>query len=233
VIAGGACIALLLGAAVALRRRVPLAALGIAWFLVALLPESSLVPIRDVMVEHRTYLPMAGLCWAAAGLLGLLSSRRARIALPALAIAGLLVATHARNRVWRSEVSLWSDVTRKSPHKARGFNNLAMALEATGRTGEAEAAYRRSLAIEPGYLYGRVNLGRLLGLSGRFRESVQVLEEARRLAPREIDVLVNLGNAWWGLGDTARAVTSFEQALEVDPSAKKPAANLARLRGQQ
>src|SRR5262249_46809176 len=60
--------------AILASRRYPLLALGWAWFLLTLTPESSLVPIRDVMVEHRTYLPVAGLCWGAAAVLGNLSA---------------------------------------------------------------------------------------------------------------------------------------------------------------
>jgi hypothetical protein len=65
-ILGLGILVLLTVGAIAIRRRHPLVALGWAWFLVTLLPESSLFPIRDVCVEHRAYLPMAGLCWAAA-----------------------------------------------------------------------------------------------------------------------------------------------------------------------
>jgi Flp pilus assembly protein TadD len=232
VMAGIGClVAASVGAALA-RRRYPVLALGWIWFIVCLIPESSLVPIRDVMYEHRTYLPMAGLAWGAAALLAdFAAGGRGRVLAPALVVAALVAVTHARNRVWRDEVSLWSDVTVKSPHKARGFNNVAMALEAGGRAGEAEAAYRRAIAVEPDYIYARVNLGRLYGLAGRYREAVAVLEEARTLAPNEVEVMTNLGTAWWGLGDTTRAAAFYRRALEVAPEARQPALNLARLRG--
>jgi hypothetical protein len=42
-----------------------LAALGIVWFYLALAVESSIIPIRDVICEHRLYLPSAGLIMAA------------------------------------------------------------------------------------------------------------------------------------------------------------------------
>ena len=33
---------------------------GIFWFFLTLLPESSIIPIKDVIFEHRLYLPMVG-----------------------------------------------------------------------------------------------------------------------------------------------------------------------------
>lgn len=44
------------------RRRQPLAAFAVFWFFITLLPTSSFVPIRDVIFEHRLYLPLAGSC---------------------------------------------------------------------------------------------------------------------------------------------------------------------------
>ena len=37
--------------------------LGLAWFLLSIAPTSSIVPLNDLAVEHRMYLPMSlGLC---------------------------------------------------------------------------------------------------------------------------------------------------------------------------
>jgi len=213
-------------------RRRPLVTVGWLWFLVMLIPESSVFPISDVMVEHRAYLPMAGLCWGAAALFAEWAGRNVLGVLPpALLVIALTVVTAARNRVWADEASLWTDVTHKSPDKARGFNNLAMTLEARGQMSEAEAAYRRAVTLDRTYLYARVNLGRFYGMQGRFPQALAVLREAEIIAPNQEGVLNNLGTVWWGMGDTTRAVAAYRRALEVAPGAREPAANLARLRG--
>jgi protein O-mannosyl-transferase len=236
---GLACILGLGALAFAVRRRLPLATLGVVWCIVALLPESSLVPIRDAMVEHRMYLPMVGLAWTSAALLeagSRLVATRTRTSgtwLPGAALTISIVlagVTHARNRVWRDEVSLWTDATVRSPHKARPHNNLGIALERLGRVAEAEASFRRAIAVEPRYVYGRVNLSRLYGLSGRPADALAILEEAERIEPGNPAVLNNLGTAWWALGDTARAAAAYERALLADPGAPDPPANLARMR---
>src|SRR5262249_22816428 len=220
------------GLAFVVRRAAPLAWIGWLWFLIAIAPESSVVPISDVMVEHRTYLPMVGLCLGAAALLArFVAEDRRRQIVPAMIVIALITITHARNRAWRDPATLWADVVRKSPAKPRGYNNLAMALEANGHEAAAESTYRRAIAIQPDYVYARVNLGRLYGIHGRYREAVTVLEEARRIEPDRPDVLTNLGTAWWGLGDTTRASEMYRHAIESWPSEHQARDDLARMRG--
>jgi hypothetical protein len=52
---------LLIVAAVRLRREWPLTCFGLLFFLVALAPTSSIIPILDPLVERRMYLPLVGL----------------------------------------------------------------------------------------------------------------------------------------------------------------------------
>ena len=59
--------------------------------------------------------------------------------------------TVSRNTAYRSEVALWEDTVRKSPWKARGWNNLGYAYQQAGRFRDAEAAYLRALRVDPGY----------------------------------------------------------------------------------
>ena len=87
------------------------------------------------------------------------------------------------------------------------------------------------MALEPGYVYARVNLGELYGIAGRHREALALFEEALALQPDHLAALNNLGTTWWALGDTAAAAAAYERAIEVAPGAWDPRANLARLRG--
>ena len=144
-------------------RRFPAASFGVLWAFLALLPTHSLIARFDLVNERQAYLPMAGLAvaagWGGSLLLARLG-RRGWIPVSALLLA-LAAGTWARNRVYRTEVSMWQDVTRKSPFKARGFNNLGYALALEDRKAEAEAAYLRALALDPGYALAKGNLDEL------------------------------------------------------------------------
>lgn len=107
---------------------------GVLWFLTILLPTSSLIPLADVIYEHRVYLAMAGIIFSIAlgtdMLFFALKRRYAGNAYQILVIFIMVLftflpaATYARNRVWLTKSSLWLDVVKKSPMKSRPHNNL-------------------------------------------------------------------------------------------------------------
>lgn len=124
---GAVVLALLFGG----RARLPAFALGFG--LLVLAPSSSLVVLADVIFEHRFYLPLLGcalvlpsLLERAAGRIAGLDQRTAvMVLLPLLALLGGYL-VHERNAVWQNNLSLWGDVTTKSPGKPRGWVNLGL-----------------------------------------------------------------------------------------------------------
>src|SRR5574340_169034 len=96
---------------------------GLVWFLLAMLP-TSVVRLAEVINDHRMYFPFVGLAlavpWAARAWL-LAEPRRLRRGLAAACcfLAAAAAATYQRNAVWRTEETLWRDVTLKSPRNGR------------------------------------------------------------------------------------------------------------------
>jgi hypothetical protein len=174
VVAGWALIAGLIGAAVATARRAPLVSFGLWWFLLGLLVES-VVPLGDILVERRLYLPMAGVGLVAGVLFEALWRR---LPGPALVLGGaaliaLSALTVARIAVWQSPLALWLDAVDKSPTKARPWLNLGVALQWKGQLQPAVEAYCRALALQPNNELATENLelalidlGRLDPLAG-------------------------------------------------------------------
>jgi tetratricopeptide (TPR) repeat protein len=129
-------------------------------------------------------------------------------------IAVLGGATFQRNRVWSSNVSLWEDVVRKSPGKARGYNNLGAALSDAGRNEEAIAALRQALAINPEHTEAFYNLGRVyLTYPDRIGDAIAVLKRAIELKPDYDDAYVNLAAAYIRGGKPAEAVRFVENVI--------------------
>jgi len=107
-----------------------LAALGIAWFYITLAIESSFIPIRDVIFEHRAYLPSAGVFMTVSALTAMWLGKRpagARTAWALLTISSLILGgvTIARNQVWGDALALWQDNAKKSPGKGVVLISLA------------------------------------------------------------------------------------------------------------
>ena len=112
--------------------------------------------------ERQLYLASWGLFLAVAAGADLLRGRRGArrvTAIAAVLVVALGTLTVSRNAVYRSEVALWEDTVRKSPWKARGWNNLGYAYQQAGRLRDAEAAYSRALRIDPEYALALGNLG--------------------------------------------------------------------------
>jgi len=160
VVAGTFLLAACLVASVGLRRRAPVVAMGIAWFLVTLLPVSNLLfPVGTLVAERTLYLPSVGASVAVAGALALLPLRLSRAQAGALAACGLVVGvaflwrTVTRNPSWRSTAAVVATLSREHPESYGSMSALGAALSRAGRGREAAEAYERALALAPG-LYG-------------------------------------------------------------------------------
>jgi tetratricopeptide (TPR) repeat protein len=225
----------LLAAGVATARKRPVSAFGVLWFLAALLPVSfvpSLLHVRldDAMLEHRLYLPSAGIfvmvSALAVHLRGRLSSigaRKAATAVVAVLVLVLAAAAHQRNEVWQSGVSLWGDVVRKSPQKVRGYNNLGNAYGRLGDYDSAIANLEKALTLRPEmpvsrYYYAEIhyNLAVLYDLKGMTGKAGEHYKASIGLRP-SADAFNNLGVLYMKRGLTDAAVGLFQYALTADP----------------
>lgn len=194
--AGLLFLAVMLAAAVltSTKRKLRPVCFGILWFFLTLLP-TSLIPLAEVMNDHRVFLPYIGLMlsvsWSAFLLFDYCRRRmpqRACNAAAAVLAALLLTAgaygTHQRNEVWKTEETLWKDVTEKSPKNGRGLMNYGLSLMAKGDYAGAEHYFLKALALTPRYATLHINLGVLNGATGKLEEAERFFKKAMDLQPR-------------------------------------------------
>ncbi len=122
---------------------------GLAWFAVGLLPTSSILPLAELMNEHRVFLPFIGLALAAVWGARLLAPPWLRRPVPAAVLCAVILVAHAtgtsvRNRAWRTGEGLWADVTVKSPANGRAWMNYGVALMARGEFAKGAGLLRTS-----------------------------------------------------------------------------------------
>ena len=198
------------------------------WFFVTVSVSSGLVPLPDMMAEHRSYVPSVGIFILAACLLDRVrlaafwrgSSRRIVPAFLALAVVALSWATCARNEVWRTNESLWKDTVAKSPGKFRTWGNLGTAYSLTGREEMAVDCYRKALEIEPRFQNGLLNLSNSLLRLNRPKESLNTtfrLINVDARAANKVPVAFTLGLGFAGVGRYDEAVGIFRQILDAVP----------------
>lgn len=141
------CAALLaaaIAAALALRRRLPLFALGVAWYFAAHLLTATIIPL-ELAFEHRNYFASIGALLAAASLVLAIPPRLAslRAALPLLWIAVFAAVTWLRASEWRDPIQFAYTEAAIHPLSPRANYEL-------GRTLVVASAYRPgSKLIEP------------------------------------------------------------------------------------
>jgi tetratricopeptide (TPR) repeat protein len=211
-------LAALAAAGVACARRARPLAFGLAWCALHLLLESVLLPVAPAF-EHRMALPLAGLCVAAAwGVFALVGGRaRAALALGLAAVALLGAATRARNAVWSDQQVFWADVAAKSPGLVAPHNNLGLSLYAAGRLAEAEASFRRALALDPDDAEVLNNLGNLELARGERAAAQAHFRAALAAAPAHHRALYSLGMTLAQDGRLDEARPLVEAALRAAP----------------
>src|SRR4029079_3618415 len=157
------------------------AAFWLGFALLTLAPSSSLVPIADLVFEHRMYMPLAGFAvLASLAAVGLARRAPRLVAVAGLAaVAALGFATMARNALWHDPVRLWEDALEKAPTKPRIFRNLISAYEDRG---------------------DRVNALRVAA------KETQVFEDLHRLRPRARKVMTALPDAYARRGRASEAL---------------------------
>ncbi|MGH7939361.1 MAG: tetratricopeptide repeat protein, partial [Bryobacteraceae bacterium] len=217
-------------------RRPRLIGFGLLWFLIALLP-TSLLPLAEVMNDHRTFLPYIGLVIALAGAAELLLShaRRAQQIAAACAAAVILCAsgcaTWQRNKVWRTEETLWRDVTIKSPRNGRGLMNNGNVLMARGDYGGALDYFHRALVLDPQYPVLFINLGIAEAAAKHPAVAELHFKEALRLAPSMPDSYTYYARYLIAHSRQAEARGLLQDALLLSPGDLMARNLLAKTRG--
>jgi Tfp pilus assembly protein PilF len=112
-----------------------------------------------------------------------------------------------------------------------GRYNLGNLYSNQGRSAEAEAQYRRALAIDERFFLAKVNLAMLLAQQRRGDEAERLLREAHLAQPRAAAVAFNLGLLLAERGKPEEAEQALRAALSVDPRHAAAAYDLAVLVG--
>lgn len=219
-------------------RTQPLLSFAILWMLLILAPTSSVVPIADIAVERRMYLPLLGLLFlggAAAWDLSVWIRRRASAAHAALAyvmvvtipLLGWSQLTWARATLWGDAIALHQDGVEKEPGNPRIRLNLGVTYLNQGMLDEArtnlQEAKRLYDAGESIHAFRRIgafihyNLGAVLFLRQQYDEAVPQLKRALELGG---EYLALRPMAYFLLGriaaqqeDFALAIPRFQEAI--------------------
>ena len=207
---------------------------GIAWFLLALLPTSSVFPLDEVLNDHRTFFPYIGLIIAASTGIFLVYAKWENLAIVkvmfTLGVIALLLAhaagTHARSQVWDNAQSLWADVVQKSPKNGRGLMNYGVALMHSGDYVNALDNFEKALLLQPNYSFLQVNLGIVHGALGDAVRAERYFKHAQQLNSLSPISYSHFASWLKQQGRLREALQQVDAALALSP--KQHAANQLR-----
>jgi len=230
-------IAVAIGMSVFTKTRV--VGFGCFWFLIALIP-TSLLPLAEVMNDHRTFLPYIGLVIGMAGAVSLLInavrfSMSAKIVVTCaivLLLCANACATFQRNKVWKTEETLWHDVVLKSPRNGRGLMNYGNTLMARGDYTGALDYYHRALQFTPQYSVLLINLAIAEDATKESAAAEQHFKDALRLAPASPDSYTYYARYLVSHSRVDEARALLQGALELSPTDLTARDLLARANAQ-
>ncbi len=190
--------------AILIARKHKLFSFFILWFFITVAPSAGIIPIADVVFEHRLYLPSIGYCVILVLLINKLFSfqwMRQRVlrykltyAVPILLLVVYSTQTYLRNLIWKDEVTLWGDVVKKSPNKARPHNNLGKIY-----LDKADELKTDPLAIQKREQY--------------LDMAIEQFEKAIKTDPNFSKALGNLGIAYANKGEYKKAIETYYEAI--------------------
>ena len=205
---------------------------GIFWFFITLSVESSIIPIRDVIFEHRLYLPSIGAITAFSMAVFYVLHfviQRSRIStshfslptsyfflLSAIVIV-FAIAAYQRNIIWKDEITLWEDAAKKSPEKVRAYYNLGKIYSDKGWADKAIENYQIALRVKPDYIEAYNNLGVQYREKGWIDKAIEHYQIAISLGPDFQIAHNNIGNAYAAKGWLDKAIEHYWFALRLKP----------------
>lgn len=236
---GAAMVLATAGLALRVRRGAPVVTFAIGWMAATIaIVANILVPTGVLVAERALYLPSVG----AVLLLGWLWGRLNRWA-PALAAAAAVIVVLAggarvilRNPIWQSNATLLPGLVRDAPGSYHAVWVSGMLAAERNQADSAERYLRQALAIRPIAPPVWRDLGALLELEGRYRESARAFWiswqlDHERLIELQRAVLIGVKG---GEVDTAEA--RLNEALKVVPPERAEVrlaqAQIALARGQ-
>lgn len=208
------------------RKRAPLAAFGLLWFGVTMLPVSHIIPHHELLAEHYLYLPMVGLALPV-GWFVATGSGHSRHWWKVGVVMSVLLACYvaridARNGEFRDERAFAEAVIRHDPNTVRGYLTLAHGHQMAGQAEESLAAlsvaFERLERTDRFYSEARRNELTLL-------TSLQRLDEAAFAAQRMMHEFPDMAYGYQIMGTILAQQDRLDEAaglqarsVELDPN---------------
>lgn len=227
-----------------IRRRIPLFSVGIFLFYSSHLVESSIIPIKDLAFEHRTYVGNVGLILATLSLLTFFLSldndkvKRTFSAFSLLLIVVYSGLTFSRVLQWQDPLSFYAREVTLAPEHPRALASYGNELLKLGQFEKAEQYLQKSILLNLNE--NKVSASALnaymttLYQQGKFQQAAPVVMRALKYEHHSIrrsDLLSNLAVGYIYMGFCDFATSLLSEAISLNPYNENAKNNMAHCHG--
>ena len=211
--------------AIVLAKKERLISFCILWFLGNLVIESSVIPL-ELVYEHRTYLPsMFFVLLIIVVFYRFVHMAKVRIGIICIIIVIFSLWTYQRNKVWSDEGDLLQDIVKKSPYKARCYNNLAVYYLKNSKYEKGLDQLYKALELPnndgPDIVYGNIGFGYLN--MRQYEKAIYYLNKAIEIVGYNAKfnhARIYLGVALEKTGRISEAIVQYKEAVKEDPTSQ-------------
>jgi tetratricopeptide (TPR) repeat protein len=189
---------------------------GIFWFYLVLSVESSFIPIRDVMFDHRVYLPSLGFFTILVLFFYPFLRKRKKVAtfMIILLVLSYSFKSFKRNEVWENDLVFWQDVVSKPPVKARSYSFLGIEYMFAGKYSKALRAFNKSIEKDPGRWQEHNNKAVIYIALKQYEKALKEYDMCIKKDDSNPDHYINRAEIYLALGKLER----FNKDLEIAES---------------
>lgn len=220
------------------KNHADLVAFGLLWFFISIAPRASIIPSTEIMADYKTYLPSIGWLFVLATLVVWIVQKcithykdTNTLVYATLSIFALIlgVATHQRNKVWRSGQDFWFNILQNAPGRARAHNNYGVALSEQGKYIEAIPYFKKAIKMDHLYPDPCNNLAVSYAALGKLDDAIEALKQSLRICPYYPESYNNLASFLINKKEYQSAENCLNIALQMRPHYGKAHYNLGHL----
>jgi len=119
-------------------------------------------------------------------------------------------------------IDIYGKTLEQDPENILAWLNMGNVLKGLKRFGAAEIAYKRTLEINPFYLYGNIALAQLYLASKEPEKALDVLRPVRKWHSGDREVSLYMGLAFGFQKKAGLAIKEFQNAIRIDPEFDLP-----------
>jgi len=224
---------------VRISKRYAYMAVGLFWYLGALVPVIGLIQIgTQAMADRYTYIPMIGIyiiiAWGVFDLVAGWRYKRIVLTVAAGAVFSILMmVAWVQVGYWQNSRTLFRHAVDVTKNNWLAHNSLGVALLNEKKNDEAIFHFKKTLSIKPDDVLAYNNIGSALAEQGELDEAVLYFNKALTVKPDYVTALDNLGKALFYAGNYQEAEFYYKKAIRLKPDYASAHYNLGNLLARQ